>query len=121
MSSNNDDCSSICSEASNVSVSYKGDDDMPLNDAVDMIFKDIQTHINDIHVNLRQLVMADDRNEDYDECLEYHEALTEHVRDACMVFKDVIKVSRQLLPKKPKNYVDLRKAQGSVQLPDVQE
>ena len=40
------DTSSIGSDMSQVSVSYNGEDDMPLDEAVDMIFSEIQTHIN---------------------------------------------------------------------------
>ena len=113
------DTSSIGSDMSQVSVSYNGEDDMPLDEAVDMIFSEIQTHINEIHVQLRMLCQSEDRADTYDEALEYHEALSEHVKDACTVFKDVIKVSKQLLPKKPKGWV---KANGNKEnLPPVQE
>lgn len=112
---------SICSDTSQVSVAYNGDDNMPLDDACDMIFKEIQQHINDIHVQLRMLCQSEDRNETYDEAFEYHDALTSHVKEACVVFKDVVKVSKQLLPKKPKGWINLKKAQGSNDLPPVQE
>ena len=86
---------------SEVSISYNGTDDVPLDQAVDEIFGEIQRHVNQIHIELRNLVMADDRGDDYLECLEYHEKLSEHVIGGCDMFKSVIKVSKQLLPKKP--------------------
>ena len=116
---NNDDyetksaCSSICSQMSEVSISYNGTDDVPLDQAVDEIFGEIQRHVNQIHIELRNLVMADDRGDDYLECLEYHEKLSEHVIGGCDMFKSVIKVSKQLLPKKPAGWVDPRKAVGA--------
>ena len=70
-------------------------------------------HINMIHIQLRQLCMADDRNEDYLECLKYHESLSEHVNEGSLLFKSVIKISKQLLPTKPKGCFDPRKAQGT--------
>ena len=96
------DTSSIGSDMSQVSVSYNGEDDMPLDEAVDMIFSEIQTHINEIHVQLRMLCQSEDRADTYDEALEYHEALSEHVKDACTVFKDVIKCLNNYCPRSPK-------------------
>ena len=108
-----DVASSCVSEMSGFSVSHNGNDDMPLEDAIDHIFSNIQEHINQIHVELRNLCMSADRNEDYGECLEYHEALKEHVIEGCNMFKSVVKVSKQLLPTKPKAWIDPRKALGA--------
>jgi hypothetical protein len=107
-------CSSICSQMSEMSVTYNGVDDVPLDRAVDEIFSQIQHHINQIHVELKNLVMSEDRGDDYLECLEYHEELTEHVHGACDMFKSVTKVSKQLLPSKPKGWVDPRKPVAKV-------
>ena len=65
------------------------------------------------------LCQSEDRADTYDEALEYNEALSEHVKDACNVFKDVIKVSKQLLPKKPKGWVKAN--ENKENLPPVQE
>ena len=113
----NNGASQASSVMSEISVSY-GEDDVPLEDAVDDVFKQIQEHINMIHIQLRQLCMADDRNEDFLECLKYHESLSEHVNEGSALFKSVIKISKQLLPKKPKGWVDPRKAQGSAEIPE---
>ena len=110
--SNDIDAKSEASVMSEVSVSHNGEE-MPLEDAIDDVFKQIQGHINQIHIELRNLCMADDRNEDYFECLKYHESLTEHVNEGCSMFKSVIKISKQLLPTKPKGWIDPRKAQGT--------
>ena len=108
----NDVASQASSVMSEISVSYNGEE-MPLEDAIDDVFKQIQGHINQIHIELRNLCLADDRNEDYFECLKYHESLTEHVNEGCSMFKSVIKISKQLLPTKPKGWIDPRKAQGT--------
>ena len=66
MSSDLNDVSSHASSAmSEISVSYNGEDDVPLEDAVDDVFKQIQEHINMIHIQLRQLCLTDDKNEDH--------------------------------------------------------
>lgn len=108
MSNVSDDVSSLCSNMSDMTVSCFGED-VPLEDAVDSIFKQIQEHINQMHCEIRNLCMAEDRNMDYEECFEYHMAIDEHVKQACTVFKELTKVSKQILPTKPKGFVDPRK------------
>jgi hypothetical protein len=44
---------------SSVTVSAFGDE-MPLEEAVDAIFKDIQDHINELHVQIRLLTMTEE-------------------------------------------------------------
>ena len=99
---------SVCSSMSDFSVSVNGQE-MKLDEAVDDIFAQIQTAINQIHVDLRNLCQSDDRNDSYDEALEYHTAITEHVKTGADMFKSIIKVSKQLLPSKPKNWKDPKK------------
>ena len=45
---------STCSAMSDVSVSYN-DEEMNLDDAIDHIFKELQTHINQTHVEIREI------------------------------------------------------------------
>ena len=99
---------SVCSQMSDFSVSVNGQE-MKLDEAVDDIFKQIQCAINQIHVDLRNLCQSDDRNESYDDALEYHTAITEHVKTGADMFKSIIAVSKQLLPKKPKGWKDPKK------------
>ena len=110
MSNVSDDISSLCSNMSDMTVSCFGED-VPLEQAVDDIFKQIQEHINEVHVQIRQLCQSEDRNETYDEAFEYHLQLSDHVDEAIVVFRELKKVSSQILPKdiKPKGWVHPRK------------
>lgn len=99
----NDDASSICSVMSDMTVSAFGED-MLLEDAVDKIFKDIQDHINQLHCELRNLCMSEERADTYDEAKEYVDAITDHVKEGSKVLKELIPVCKQLLPAKPKGY-----------------
>lgn len=101
-----DNESSICSTASGMTVSCFGEDDVPLEEAIDGIFKQIQDHINQMHCEIRNLVQSDDRGEDYDECYAYWAAIKEHVDEGCKVFKELTKVARQILPPKPKGWIE---------------
>ena len=103
-----DEIESVCSQMSDFSVSVNGQE-MKLDEAVDDIFAQIQTAINQIHVDLRNMCQADDRGDSYDEALEYHTAITEHVKTGADMFKSIIKVSKQLLPSKLKNWKDPKK------------
>ena len=106
----NSNASSCYSE---VSVSVNGEECL-LEEAVDDIFKQIQDHINLMHEQLRQLCMCEDRGEDYTESLAYYTELVSHIKDGCIVFKQIIPIAKQLLPKKPKGWVDPNKALGAI-------
>jgi hypothetical protein len=66
---------------SEISVSMWGEE-MDLEVAVDKIFKQIQEHLNELHGQIRQLCMSEDRGDDYDEALEYYNAITVHTKEA---------------------------------------
>jgi hypothetical protein len=93
--------SSICSSMSNVTVSAFGEE-MPLEEAVDAIFKDIQEHLNELHVQIRLLCMAEEHNESYEDAFEYYHHITEHIKEGQGLFKELPKVMKQILPKRPK-------------------
>lgn len=97
---------SVTSQMSDFSVSVNGSE-MPLDEAVDNIFKQIYEAINQIHADLRQ--MCQDRGDTYDEAMIYHNQITEHVKEGCDMFKSIIKVSKQLLPPKEKGWKDPKK------------
>ena len=78
---------------------------MPLDEAIDDIFKQIQSHINDMHCSIRELCQSEDRNDSYEEAGEFYDAVASHVKEGNVVFKELVKVCRQLLPPKPRNYV----------------
>ena len=91
---------SICSAMSDVSVSYN-DEEMNLDDAIDHIFKELQTHINQTHVEIREIAQHELRGEDYEETKVYFDSKT-HITEGCHLFKDLIKVIKQIMPKPPK-------------------
>jgi hypothetical protein len=103
---------SVASQMSDFSVSVNGQE-MKLDEAVDDIFSQIQTAINQIHVDLRNLCQSDDRGDTYDEAMEYHTQITEHVKEGAAMFKSIIAVSKQLLPAKPKGWKDPKKVGAS--------
>ena len=95
------DTESICSAMSDVSISYGGEE-MNLDDAIDHIFKELQTRINQTHVEIREIAQHELRGEEYEETKVYFDSMVEHVTEGCHLFKDLIKVIRQIMPKPPK-------------------
>jgi hypothetical protein len=102
--SDNESISSIGSNMSQRSVSVFGEE-MPLDEAIDDIFKQIQSHINLMHMSIRELCQSEDRNDSYEEAVEFYDAVASHVKEGNVVFKELVKVCKQLLPRKPKDYV----------------
>lgn len=102
------DIASVCSQMSDFSVSVNGED-MPLDQAVDNVFAQIQTAINQIHCDLRQMCQSEDRSDTYEESLEYHNSVKEHITEGCVMFKSLIAISKQLVLPKPKGWKDPKK------------
>jgi len=50
---------------SNLSVSFRGDNDASLEQALDTVFKELQDHLNETHVLSRQLAMLADQDADF--------------------------------------------------------
>ena len=94
--------SSVASCMSHVTVSCLGEE-MGLTEAVDGIFKDIQEHMNELHSQIRQLTMTEDRNETYEEAFEYYFHICDHIKEGSDLFKELRQVMKQILPPRPKH------------------
>lgn len=93
--------SSLCSTMSNVSICYDGQE-VDLDEACDHIFQELQHHINGTHVQIREMCQWDLRGESYEEVKVYFDAMAVHIREGSVLFKDLLKVMAQIMPKKPK-------------------
>ena len=93
--------SSLCSNMSNVSINYDGTE-VDLDECVDHIFKELQHHINGTHVQIREMCQHDLRGDSYEEAKVYFDAMAVHIKEGNELFKDLLKVMKQILPKKPK-------------------
>ena len=54
-----------------------------------------------MHVEIRNISQWDDRDLSYDETLPYFENLQSHVKEGGVLFKDLIKVIKSIMPKPP--------------------
>ena len=89
------------SSSSMMSVSVFGEE-MTLNNAMDQVFKEIQSRINNCHCSIREMSMMDDRNEPYIESLKIHCDVDEFITELGALFKELKSVSKQVLGKCPK-------------------
>jgi hypothetical protein len=101
MNQQEDDMSSVCSTFSMVSV---GGDQMSADKALDEAFADIQTGFNELHSYSRQLLMADMREDSYEDFLPLYTKFNELMTESKDLLKDLNKIIKQLLPKKPKGW-----------------
>jgi len=109
---------SVCSSASSM-VSYNGSE-MPVDQAIDEVYKAIQGHLNDSQSGLRQLAMLPEQNIDgiFQESVELSDRIIESIDGMVALFKELRSVTRQCVPKPNeqekiwlKNHVEHRKIQ----------
>ena len=110
--SKDNDTSSICSAMSDASISYNGEE-MNLDDAIDHIFRELQVHINQTHVEIREICQWDLRGEDYEETKVYFDNMVTHITEGCALFKDLTKVIKQIMPPKPKPLKAVKETKGA--------
>jgi hypothetical protein len=90
---------STCSIMSTMSVSVFGEDDVVLEVAIDDIFKQLQTSLNDAHCEVRSMCMDLDRDGDFKISYEHDSKIQDYVDDLTGLFKELKSVSKQVLGK----------------------
>ena len=95
---------STASAMSEFSVALNGDE-MGLDEAVDGIFKDIQDHINECHVAIRNMCQLVERDDEYDEIYAFYSDMSTHIKEGNAVFKELIGVMKQVIGKPPKGWI----------------
>ena len=91
--------SSVGSAFSEMSVSVMGEDDIPLEDALDKVFLELQQAMNYSHCNIREIDVVLDADPDFKVAFETHMKLDEYIDSMMDLFKELKNVSRQVLPK----------------------
>ena len=80
-------------------VSFRGDDEVDFDDAVDELFKEIQQNFNSIHSTIRHLAQAEDRNDTFQERCDTHFRIIDYVETVNESFKELDGVSKQVVGK----------------------
>jgi hypothetical protein len=100
MDSKDDDISSTCSTFSQIS--FRGDQEVDAEQAIDESIKSIQAGLNNIQVGLRCMLMADSREDSYEDMLPMFCEIEGLVKEGVVLMKEVRMVGKQLMPPKPR-------------------
>jgi hypothetical protein len=103
--------SSIASNMSGMTVSAFGEEDMDFDEAVNKVFGNLQTFVNDCHSGVRTLAMCDERADTYLEALQIWRELDLAVGGALDLFSTLRSISKQVLGRPPKEYKEEASAQ----------
>ena len=101
---------SVSSAGSCMSVSVFGEDDVPVDQALDEVFRLIQENINNAHVATRQLAMVPEQDGDFIVAAEFHLQICGFVDELNGLFKELKSVSKQIMGVCPKEHKEEYKA-----------
>jgi hypothetical protein len=92
---------SVSSNGSAMSISFRGQDDVDLDDCLDQLFKELQSNLNNCQYSIRSLAQTQERNDTYIEASKYHFEIEDYVTELLSLFKELKLVSKLALGKPP--------------------
>ncbi len=98
--------SSISSSTSTI-VSFRGDDDVDLDEALRVLYTELQENLNYSQCAIRQLAIAGEQDDDYIESAKIYFELDSYVDILLNLFSELKMVSKQCLGKPPNQEVKL--------------
>jgi hypothetical protein len=96
--------SSIGSNASTI-VSFRGEE-IELDEALDALYREIQTNLNRSQCAVRSLACCEERNDTFLEAVGIYFEIDDHVESLFDLFRELQTVSKQCLGKPPKDLKD---------------
>ena len=96
---------SVCSNSSTI-ISFRGDDDVDVNDALDVLFKELQENLNYCHTEIRNLAQCEERDEDFLEAVKIDFEIQDYSDNIVSILKELKVVSKSVLGKCPAEYKD---------------
>ena len=91
---------SISSNGSQISINYNGEE-MDLEQMLDETVKGIQRHLNDLQLQLRNVAQSEDRNDSFEEIVEFTDAVQDDIDEMIYLFTDLKDVADQIRGKTP--------------------
>ena len=70
---------------------------------LDETVKGIQKHLNDLQLQLRQVAQSEDRNDDFEEIVEFTDKIEDDVDEMIFLFNDLKSVADQIKGPTPKD------------------
>ena len=80
-------------------MSVFGEDDVPLEEALDKVIKELQQTLNYSHCEVRTMAVGLDADQDFKAAYECHSRLEDYANEMVELFRELKSVSRQILPK----------------------
>jgi hypothetical protein len=87
---------SVCSNATSIMLNG---DEMDLSDAIDQVFKGLQSHLNDSQSSLRQLAILSEQDGDFKVAVELSDEINLDIDGMMALFKDLKSVCKQIVGK----------------------
>lgn len=100
--------SSVASNAT--TISFRGDDNMPVDEALDLLFRELQSNLNRTQCSIRELANSEEKNDTFLEAAEHYFAIDNYVDVLLGLFTELKSVSKQVLGTCPKEYKEEYKA-----------
>lgn len=99
---------SISSKMSMMSVSHRGDE-VPLEEALDEIFRELQSNLNDTHCLMREIAMSEEQDNDFKEICKQCWDVESNIDGMHGLFKELKSVLKQVrgpIPAAEKQWVE---------------
>ena len=93
---------------SNMSVSYQGNE-IPLHEALDECFTELQGHLNHLHSYTRELAMMPEQDSEYEVELKQVLTIEDCIDEMSELFKELKSVTKQIIGKPPAEIKDAMK------------
>ena len=93
---------------SNMSVSYQGNE-IPLHEALDECFTELQGHLNHLHSYTRELAMMPEQDSEYEVELKQVLIIHDTIDDMSCLFSELKSVVKQVIGKPPAEIKDAMK------------
>ena len=95
--------SSISSSTSTI-VSFRGDDDVSLDDALNVLYQELQENLNHSQCSIRTLSLCSEQDNDFIESANIYFELNDYVDTILELFQELKSVSKQCLGKPPQEF-----------------
>ena len=93
---------SVCSNFSTISLA--DGKEINVDQAIDTSFKDLQDGFNALHSTNRLFIMADSRDEPYEQMRPIHLEILELLAEVGEIVKEIKSINKQIMPKKPRGW-----------------
>jgi hypothetical protein len=101
----------MASAMSGMTVSCFGENEMDFEEAVNKVFAELQTFVNDLQCGVRTLAMVEEQDSDYMRALGIWHELDSNISGALGLFTELRSIAKQVLGRPPKDMKEEVKTQ----------